>query len=291
MTTTLDKPYESIWTHLSTTAFRQDWINVNGVKTRYAQSGDAANPAVIMLHGLGGTWEAYCATLGALGKHFNCFAIDFMGSGYSDKPDHDYQIADYVGQVRGFMDAVGVKKAAIIGISLGAWVTARFAISHPDLTEKIILNAAFGLSDDEEEIAGILTRRTNAYDNPNWQNIKTIFDGLMFNKEKSIDDLVALRRATYSTPSAKAASGHVLSLFRREHLPDNLIPPEDWKKIKAPAMVVVSLRDRPLFLNTARTVSELIPNATALEMDDVGHWPQFENPEVFNREAIAFLKS
>jgi 2-hydroxy-6-oxonona-2,4-dienedioate hydrolase len=70
-----------------------------------------------MLHGTGGSWEAFCATLGPHAKHFNCYAIDFMGSGYSDKPRRDHQIRDYVKQIRKFMAAEGLKKASLIGIS------------------------------------------------------------------------------------------------------------------------------------------------------------------------------
>ena len=164
--------HESIWTHLAGVAFRQDWIDAGGIRTRYVQAGSADAPALIMLHGTGGTWEAYMATLGPLAEHFNCFAIDFIGSGFSEKPLRDYEIADYVAQVADFMRAVGVAKASLIGISLGAWVAVRFASTHPEQTEKVILNAPFGLADDAEEIGGIIKRRGKAYDDPSWENIK-----------------------------------------------------------------------------------------------------------------------
>src|SRR5262245_45373996 len=114
-----DRQYESIWTHLSKVAFKQDWIDAGGVWTRYAQAGPSNAPAVVMLHGTGGTWEAYCATLASHSRYFNCFALDFIGSGYTAKPLFDYQIADYVKQVKDFIGAVGLEKASIMGISLG----------------------------------------------------------------------------------------------------------------------------------------------------------------------------
>jgi 2-hydroxy-6-oxonona-2,4-dienedioate hydrolase len=163
---TLATPYESIWTHLRTVAFRRDWIDAGGVRTRYVQAGPKDAPAVVMLHGTGGTWEAYMATLGPHSEHFNCFALDFVGSGYSGKPPHDYEITDYVEQVAAFMSAVGINKASLIGISLGAWVAVRFASTYPDKTLKITLNAPFGLADDAEEIGGIIKRRGKAYDDP-----------------------------------------------------------------------------------------------------------------------------
>ena len=141
-----EKGYESIWTHLSTVPFQQGWLDAGGIKTRYVHAGSPNTPALIMLHGTGGTWEAFCANLGEHAKHFNCYALDFMGSGYSDKPRCDHQIRDYVGHVRNFMTAVDIKKTSLIGISMGTWVAARFAIDFPDEVEKLTLNAAFGMA-------------------------------------------------------------------------------------------------------------------------------------------------
>ena len=282
-------PYESIWSHLKTVAFRQDWVDAGGVRTRYAQAGSPDAPALIMLHGTGGTWEAFMATLGPHAEHFNCFALDFIGSGYSEKPARDYEIADYVDQIIGFMDAVGVKRASVIGISLGAWVAIRFASTHPDKVHKVTLNAPFGLADDAEEIGGIIKRRGKAYDDPSWENVKAIFDSLLYRPEKRIDDLIALRQATYRQPDAKAAAEHVLAVLGPKYLHKNLITEEECRGIKAPVLVVESLKDRPLFLNTARRMLQLLPNASHLQLDDVGHWPQFEAPEQFNKANIGFL--
>ncbi len=281
--------YESIWSHLSTVAFRQDWIDAGGIKTRYVQAGSRDAPALIMLHGTGGTWEAYMATLGPLSKHFNCFAIDFMGSGFSGKPQRDYEIGDYVEQISAFMAAVGVQRASLIGISLGAWVAVRFASTHPEMTAKVILNAPFGLADDAEEINGIIARRGRAYDDPSWENIRKIFEALFYREEKCIDDLVALRQASYSNPEAKAAAEHVLAVLGPKYLHKNLITDTECRSVKAAVMVVESLKDRPLFRNTAQRMAELFPNVVRLPLDNVGHWPQFEDPEAFNKASIDFL--
>ena len=281
--------YESIWSHLSQVAFRQDWVDAGGVRTRYVQAGPKDAPTLMMLHGTGGTWEAYMATLGAHARHFNCFAIDFMGSGYSGKPPRDYEIADYVQQVASFMDAMAVERTSLIGISLGAWVAVRFASTHPDKTVKVTLNAPFGLADDAEEIGAIIKRRGAAYDNPSWENIKKIFDALIFKEEKRIDDLIALRQATYANPEAKAAAEHVLAVLGPKYLHKNLITDAECRSIQAPVMVVESLKDRPLFRNTAQRLVTLLPNAVHLPMNDVGHWPQFEDPQTFNKANIEFL--
>jgi 2-hydroxy-6-oxonona-2,4-dienedioate hydrolase len=286
-----ERRHESIWTHLSHVPFRQDWILVDGIRTRYVQAGDRDAPALIMLHGPGGTWEAFCAAIGPHSKHFNCFAMDLLGCGFTDKPDKDYQIADYVEHVRGFMSAQGLARTSIMGISMGSWIAARFALTYPDRTQKLILNAPFGLSDDEAEIRGIIRRRAAAYDDPSWENIKAIFNNLIYSESKRIDDLIALRQATYLLPDAKAASDHILSVFTPKYLPANLIHSDEWKRITAPTLVIASLKDRPLYLNTARKVAKLVPKARLFEMDGVGHWPPFEDPEVFNTASVSLSSS
>jgi 2-hydroxy-6-oxonona-2,4-dienedioate hydrolase len=289
VTSNANAPYRSIWSHLSTVAFRQDWIVAGGVKTRFVQAGPRDAPAVIMLHGTGGTWEGFCANLGPLSAHFNCLALDLVGSGYSDKPDRDHDIQAYVDHIRDFMKAMGVARASFIGISMGSWIAARFALKHPGLVDKLVLLAAFGLADDSDEIGAIVARRGKAYDDPNWDTVKAIFDKLIFHERNRIDDLIALRLATYLQPGMKAASSRVLSIFEPQRLRANLIPAEDWRLIQAPALVVASLNDRPLFLNTARAIVALMPAARLLELQEVAHWPQFEDPDRFNRETIEFL--
>lgn len=289
MTEPIAQQYESFWKHLSKVAFRQDWVNVNGIRTRYIQAGRPDAPALVMLHGTAGSLEAFCANLGEHSKHFNCFAIDLIGTGLTDKPDMDYEIDTYVSHVHGFMEAVGIEKASLIGISLGTWIAAQFAISHPSMVDKLTFNAPFGFADDAEEMAGIRTRRGRAFDDPSWENVKTIFDNLIYLPAKRIPDLIGMRQAMYREPGAQAGADHILNLFKPESLSRNLIPATGWESIKAPTLIVLSLKDRPLFINTARNLARLMPHAQLLEMDNVGHWPQFENSTLFNDANIRFL--
>ena len=112
--------HRSIWGHLMRTSFQQGWVDVAGVRTRYVQAGPADAPAVVMLHGTASSWECFSANLHQHSKHFNCYAIDMVGSGLTDKPDYDYEIPVYVAHVRGFMAAMNIKRASLIGVSLGA---------------------------------------------------------------------------------------------------------------------------------------------------------------------------
>jgi pimeloyl-ACP methyl ester carboxylesterase len=58
-----EHPYRSIWTELRQVAFRQGYIDVDGVSTRFAEAGSPDSAAVVMLHGTGGHWETFASAL------------------------------------------------------------------------------------------------------------------------------------------------------------------------------------------------------------------------------------
>lgn len=281
--------HRSVWTHMIRTPFRQDYIDAGGVRTRYVQAGPADAPALIMLHGTAGTWECFCANIPAHAEHFNCYAIDMVGSGFSGKPDVDYEIPVYVEHVRNFMKAVGLRKASFIGVSLGAWIASKLAIDHPEMVDKLVLLAASGLLANKSTMGDIRARRGKAVEDPNWENIKAIFTSLILDERNRIDDIVAVRQTSYQQPEMKRAMEHVLCLQDPDIRPRNLIPEEDWTKITAPALVIAAPDDKDVFYQTALQVSKLMPNAQMIEKKGVAHWVQFEEPEFFNRVSIEFL--
>ena len=85
-----------------------------------------------MLHGTAGSLENFAANIAAHAEHFNCIAFDMIGSGMTGKPDYDYETEHYVKHAVDFFNAMGIKKASVIGLSLGARVASRFAIDHPE---------------------------------------------------------------------------------------------------------------------------------------------------------------
>ena len=76
-------------------------------------------PALIFLHGTGGHAEAYVRNLAAHAAHFDTYAIDMLGHGYTSKPDYDYEIPRYIEHLLGFLDARGIERVSLSGESLG----------------------------------------------------------------------------------------------------------------------------------------------------------------------------
>ena len=284
-------PYRSIWTSLYDVEFEQRWINANGIQTRYMHAGSSDAPVLIMLHGTAGSWEGFSANIGPLSKHFNCYAIDMVGSGFTDQPDYDYEIANYASHLNDVMEALKISKATIIGCSLGSWVASRFALTHPEKTTGLVILSAAGLFANPSNMNRIKSARTKAVDNPVWENIKPIFDHLIHEEKNRIPDIIAIRQRSYSRPGMHKTIQHILCLQDNEVRQRNLISEQEWQHISAPTLIIGSLKDKDEYLETAQRIARLIPNAHYQEMPNVGHWPQFEDPEQFNALCLKFLQN
>ncbi|MFF3574832.1 alpha/beta fold hydrolase [Nocardia jiangxiensis] len=281
--------YQSIWGYLRELEFRQGFLVVDGVRTRYAEAGSPDKPHAILLHGTGGHWETFAPNLAALSEHYHCLAVDLVGNGFSDKPDHDYEIAVYVRHITAVMDRFGMDKAHFIGMSLGAWVSAAVAVAHPGRVDKLILMSPAGLIATASNMARIRAERTAAVANPTWESIHKVFEHLIADESRRLPDLIALRQAIYRREDTRTSIEHLLILQDATARDRNLIPEEKWASITAPTMIVASGKDHGEYQSTARTVARLIPNSEIFEMADVRHWPHFEDPDSFNPAALTFL--
>ena len=97
----------------------------------------------------------------------------------------------------------------------------------------------------------IKSSRSAAAANPTWSNIREIFKGLFHDESKVWDDLIATRLSLYSQPEMKRAMSHILALLDPDVYNRNRIPDEDWRRLRAPTLVVAAVDHADVFLDTA----------------------------------------
>jgi len=279
----------SLWQDLNQTAYSQGWFDAKGIRTRYLRSGSAGLPPLIFLHGVGGHAEAYARNLRSHGRHFDTWSLDLIGHGWSDKPGHPYEVHHYVDHVLRFMDAQGWEKAHISGESLGGWVASRMAANHGDRVDRLVLNTAGGSRAEPAVMARIKSLSTRAAEDPSWEFIKARVEWLMAHPEHATDDLIACRQAIYAQPGFKQAMANAMILQDMEVRTRNLILPEDYGRITAPALVLWTSHDPTADVSEGRRIADMIPGAQFVVMENCGHWPQWEDTATFDRIHINFL--
>lgn len=279
----------SIWTDLTQVTFSQGYLNAGGVRTRYLAAGDEDKPLLILIHGTGGHSEAYSRNLAAHAEHFRTYAIDLVGHGWSDKPLLAYEIADYARHVIDVIKALGRSKAHISGESLGGWVAGWMAVHHPEWVDHVVLNTAGGWTAYPEVMERIRRLTTEAVTDPSPERIRTRLEFLMHDRSKVNDDLVEVRRAIYAQPGYPEIMKRILCLQEMETRRRNMFSAEDSASIKAPTLVLWTSHDPTAAPQEGRKIAEAIPGARFEVMNECGHWPQFEDPQTFNRIHLDFL--
>lgn len=282
-------PYTSVWSDLAHVEFSQGFIEAGGYRTRYLHAGDTSKPKLLMLHGITGHAEAYVRNLRAHGEHFDVWAIDFIGHGYSSKPDHPLEIAHYIDQVSAILDQLGAETTYLAGESLGGWVGARFAQLHPDRVERIALNTMGGTMANPAVMERLYTLSMDAARDPSWERVKARLEWLMADPSMVSDDLVRTRQAIFQQPDWLMACEMNMALQDPETRRRNMLTDDDLRSIDTPALVIWTTKDPSGPVDEGRRIAELLPRGRLAVIENAGHWPQYEQTETFNRIHLDFL--
>ena len=113
-------------------------VQVNGINVYYELQGEGE--PLVLIAGLRLDLSKYeNILLPRLAEKYQVVAFDNRGAGRTDKPDIPYSIEMMAEDTRGLMQALDVKQAHIIGISMGGRIALELALQHPELVKKLVL--------------------------------------------------------------------------------------------------------------------------------------------------------
>ena len=113
-----------------------------GVRLHYAEQGEPDGEPVILLHGYSDSWFSWSRVLPLFPASWRVYALDQRGHGESDRPLSGYAMRDLGADVLAFMDAKGIRRATVVGHSLGGFVAQQVAIQAPDRIERLVIVAS-----------------------------------------------------------------------------------------------------------------------------------------------------
>jgi pimeloyl-ACP methyl ester carboxylesterase len=271
------------------------YFNAGGIRTRCLHAG--SGEPLILLHGMGGHAEAYLKNIMPIASRFHVYAIDMVGHGFTDKPAIGYAVPDFVNHVANFIDAIGAGKVHLQGESLGGWVAALMGIDHPEKVRSVILNTNAGLQLTEkppEVEANAVERLRNltkeAAAVPTRESVQRRLDWLFLNPKKSVtEELVEIRYRIYSQPETQKVMPTIIENMTGPSRQPYMLTRERLSKIKAPTMIVWTRHNPTTPWQVGQMAHEIIKGSTFHVMEDCGHWPQWEQPEEFNKHMLDFL--
>jgi pimeloyl-ACP methyl ester carboxylesterase len=114
-------------------------VDVNGLRMYYEWHGAQDAPPLVLICGLGLDISEIPAVIDGLARRYRVLAFDNRGAGRTDKPDEPYLVEQMAADTAGLMRAVGLPRAAVLGISLGGRIALALTFAQPDMVDRLIL--------------------------------------------------------------------------------------------------------------------------------------------------------
>lgn len=285
----------TIWTELLGAEVR--WYDAGGVRTRCIEAGDG--PPIVLLHGMGGHAEAFARNVMPLARHHRVLAVDYLGFGLTDKPSHPADRDAYVTHLLHLLDAAGIERAHLVGESLGGWIAMWTAILHPGRVDRLVsvCGARLEVETDEDSerytrdgIAELRRLTREFVEHPSREAVARRMEWLFRSPEESLtEELIDLRWRLYQLDQADRVLKEAADPIRRGATDTYGLGPEELAAIEAPTLFLWTSHNPTTTAATARRAAEHVPVCTFVLLEECGHWPQWENPEAFNRTVLGFL--
>ena len=269
-------------------------IDVKGQHMAYLDLGQGR--PVILIHGFGGSmwqWEHQQRPLSA---DFRLITPDLIGSGLSAKPDIDYRPEQMLDYFVGFMDALQIRQAALVGNSMGAGLAIGMALAYPDRVSQVVLIDGLP-ANVRERVTSPSIKRALDTAAPSWFASfgNWLLGGVMI--ESVLKEIV--HDPALLTPA-------VIERSNRNRQRPGVIPPlmtvRDtlplWEtgfarrigEIGHPTLIVWGQEDRVFPLPVGEELQRTIKGSTLVRIPNAGHIPQWERPDLTNRAMIEFLR-
>lgn len=269
------------------------FVEFDGLKVHYDEVG--AGPALIFIHG-GGPGSSglsnFSRNMAAFANRHRVIAIDLPGYGQSTKLRIAEPLWGYYAKVlAGFIDALGLGKAHLVGNSLGGASALKTALDFPDKVDRLVLMGPGGGYSlfDKQPSDGIRSLVTfYAPPGPSMDRLKQFLSYLVYDPSTVTDDVLQQRLDRAMDPETAE--------FMPLRVGPNMAPIEDlWRerldRLPHETLIIWGREDRVNPLDQSLILMRQIPNARLLVMPKCGHWAQWEKAEEFNRTVAAFLES
>ena len=261
-------------------------VNVNGITINYEQQG--TGEPLILIPYLAADNACYAFQVAEYAKHFNCIALDPRGTGESDKPEGLYSTELLADDVAAFMQALGVTRGHVSGLSLGAATGLWLAAKHPERVKSLSLHSGWTKTDPFIRIVvqgwQVMAK---ALDSVQETIMRGIFPWcftpeLYAEKPEYIDSLAAFVR---SRPAQS------VSAFLQQ---SNAVIGHDAEaqlnRISAPTQITFGRHDMVTSTRFAERLKNGIRNSELLIFETCSHAPIYESVEEFNSKTVAFLQ-
>ena len=270
-----------------TEAGTSKFVHAGELRVHYNEAG--TGQPVIMLHGGGpgaSGWGNFGRNFASLAQKFRVLLIDHPNFGKTDSVVINESPPQFNARViRDVMEVLEIKKAHVIGNSMGGGTTLRIAIDFPERVDKMVVISPSGggesiftpqPSEHRKVIAEVL-------DNPTADGMRRLMNLVVYEGLELTDEDLRIRLESALKPS------HLEARRKSTGRAGNMLG--ELSKIQAKSLIVWGRDDRAVPLDIALRFVWGINDSRLHVFSKCSHWPQFEHAAEFNRLVEDFLEN
>ncbi len=223
--------------------------------------------------------------MSAFSRSYRTIVFDLRGTGRSARPPGPYRIGDLA---RDAAAVLGDSPAHVVGLSMGGYVALTLALERPELVRSLVLvGTGAGAAERTRRPREVRDVFLDALARPYEEYARvtmpyTFAPGWAEANRERYDEILAARLECPATRETVDAHGAACQRFYDEGCP--------VESIEAPSLVVHGDADRIIPVENGRTLATRLPNAEYVELPGAGHNLPLEDPEIFNRLVLDFLR-
>ena len=255
-------------------------IRANGIEISYLVEGEG--PWLTMSHSLACNLHMWDEQAAVLAKHFRVLRFDTRGHGASQAPKGAYTLEELADDLKGLLDALGVKQTHFVGLSKGGMIGQTFALKYPGVLKTLVL--ADTTSRYPPEAAALWAERIKVAETQGMEPLvqptlerwfTAPFRAASASKVQLIADMIRTTPVAGYVGCSHAIPKINLSARLRE--------------IDAPALVIVGEQDMGTPVAMAREIHESYPGSELVIIPSAAHLANVEQPGAFNAALADFL--
>lgn len=250
-----------------------------GVCVAFTEQGDRSGPAVLLLHPWVESLNCFDRVTPLLPGWVHVLAMDQRGHGNADAPDDGYDLDTLAGDVRAFLDAVGLQSAVLVGSSSGGYVAQQVAVRSPERVAGLVLIGSPLSLRGRAPFADDVEQLTDPVD-PAW-----------------VREFLKVFPLGHAVPDwyveARVLDGaRICARVWRQSLAGLTTSPAPTEigSIMAPTLILYGDRDELLVREDHMTLAARIPDSRIVGYEGVGHLVLWEIPEEVADQTIRFVE-
>lgn len=279
------------------------FVNVDGLRIRTIEDGQG--PAVLLFHGasLGSSADVFIRNIGPLAKAgFRAIAFDQPGFGLSDVPT-DHSMTYRRKMVPKMLDAMGLKKVALIAHSQAGGTAVQLALQEPErYSHVVVLGTGSLLPPLDEKVQGAgreaavqqrLERRM-AQSEPTIEDTRKLLEANLFHQELITPEELELRHSRSIGKNFEAFVARNAVAEEAKKKPKESTGPELWQRLtelKMPLLMIFGKNDRANAFERATLLKEKYPQLNLHIVDGCKHLVPWDAADEMIRLTVPFLKS